>query len=214
MTVSRNYHSPLREEQMEQTRERLLDTLTEMLADSTEEISVASVAEKAKVSVRTAYRYFPTKEVLLDAFNAYIGRRIGSPLWSFEIENLTEMARGLFQSFAQNERLFRASRRTNAGAELRKRRKQDQVREIKRAVKAFAPNLDESKVRQVGAVIHNVFGSEAWLAMIDNWGLTQEETVEAVQWATEAVIAKLQAERTNSNKAAKADDKARKSRKG
>lgn len=213
MSVSRNYHSPLREEQMEQTRERLLETLTEMLADSAEEITVAAVAEKAKVSVRTAYRYFPTKEALLDAFNAHIGKRINSPLWTFEIDNLTEMARGLFQSFAHNERLFRASRRTNAGAELRKRRKQDQVREIKRAVSAFAPSFDEAKVRRVGAVIHNAFGSEAWLAMLDHWGLTPEETVDAVQWATEAIIAKLQADKANSSKAEKAD-KARKSRKG
>ena len=198
---------------MEQTRERLLETLTEMLADSTEEISVAAVAEKAKVSVRTVYRYFPTKEALIDAFNTYTSRRMGSPLWTFEVEKLPELAANLFRSFADNERLFRASRRTPAGQELRKRRKQDQVREIRACVERYAPNLDERKLQQFGAVIHNTFSSEAWLAMIDNWGLTQDETVEAVRWAAEAVVAKLEAEKTNSDKAAKAD-KARKSRKG
>ena len=199
---------------MEQTRERLLETLTEMLAESTDEISVAAVAERAKVSVRTAYRYFPTKEALIDAFNAYIGKRMHSPLWKFDVEKLPELAAGLFQSFAQNERLFRASRRTNAGLDLRKRRKMDQVREIARSVQEYAPGLGERKQRQIGAVIHNVFGSDAWLAMIDNWGLTGEETVEAVRWATEAVVAKLEAEKKHSEKADKADNKARKSRKG
>lgn len=213
MSVSRNYHSPLREEQMEQTRERLLETLTEMLADSTEEISVAAVAEKAKVSVRTAYRYFPTKDALLDAFNAYTSNRMGSPLWSFDVERLPELAASLFRSFAANERLFRAARRTTAGQELRKRRKQDQVREIRRCLREYAPKLDDSTARQLGAVIHNTFSSEAWLAMIDNWGLTQDETVEAVTWAAEAVVAKLETEKLNSEKADKAD-KARKSRKG
>lgn len=198
---------------MEQTRERLLVTLTEMLAASTDEITVAAVAEQAKVSVRTAYRYFPTKEALMDAFNEWTSKRMGSPLWSFEVEKLPELATSLFKSFANNEQLFRASRRTNAGAELRKRRKADQVREMKRSLKAYAPHLDEAKARQIGAVIHNTFSSEVWLAMLDNWGLTHEETVEAVQWVTEAVLAKLETEKTNSEKAEKAD-KARKSRKG
>ena len=214
MSVSRNYHSPLREEQMEQTRERLLETLTEMLANSAEEISVAAVAEQAKVSVRTAYRYFPTKEALIDAFNEYIGKRMHSPQWRFEVERLTPLAQELFRSFAQNERLFRASRRTNAGQDLRKRRKLDQVREIRRSLKEYAPNLDEAKVRKLGAVVHNVFSSEAWIAMLDNWGLTPEEAVEAVGWATDAVVAKLEAEKINSEKADKVDTKARKSRKG
>lgn len=199
---------------MEQTRERLLETLTEMLAASADEISVAAVAERANVSVRTAYRYFPTKEALIDAFNAYTGQRMHSPEWTFDVERLTEIAAGLFRSFAQNERLFRASRRTNAGHELRKRRKADQVREIQRSLKAYAPKLGERRRLQIGAVIHNVFGSEAWLAMLDNWGLTGDETVEAVRWATEAVVAKLEAEKLESEKADKADNKARKSRKG
>jgi AcrR family transcriptional regulator len=214
MSVSRNYHSPLREEQVEQTRERLLETLEEMLATSAEEVSVAAVAARAKVSVRTAYRYFPTKEALLDAFNAYSSKRMQTPQGRFAVETLSDLAAGLFQSFAQNERLLRATRHKSAGLELRKRRKLDQVRDIARAVREYIPNLDERKERQIGAVIHNIFGFDAWVAMVDNWGLTPDEAVVAIRWATDAVVAKLEAEKNSSNKAETAETKARKSRKG
>ena len=196
MTVTRTYNSPLREEQMEQTREKLLDQVAEMLAsESLDEVTVAAVAERAKVSVRTAYRYFPTKEALIDGFNQWMGKRFGTPKLPDSLDEIPAMTEALFRSFDTNERLLRASRRSGAGAEIRKRRKAEQVRVVSKAVAKAAPHLDESEVRKIGAVIHALTGSELWLGMRDTWGLSTEEAIEASKWGMAAIVAKLEGTR-------------------
>jgi AcrR family transcriptional regulator len=196
MPVSRNYHSPLREEQMEQTRTKLLETLEEMLARADdEEVTVAAVAARAKISVRTAYRYFPTRETMIDAFNAWVRTRLGYPEAPNSIEALPQMAADLLRTFAANERTVRAMKRSHVAHEMRDRRKATQVDAVRQALKKFAPNLDDLRTRQIGAVIHNSFGSDAWLAMLDHWGLSTPEAIDAVTWALDALITKLETER-------------------
>lgn len=196
MSVSRTYHSPLREEQMEQTRIKLLEALEEILAsEESVDITVAAVAARANISVRTAYRYFPTREAMMDAFNTWARGRMGYPEMPSAIETLPEMAADLLRSFAANERMLRATRHSKQVHELRSRRKATQVAAVRAAVEKFAPKLDELRTRQIGAVLHNAFGSEAWLSMIDHWGLSTPEAIDAVTWALDALIAKLETER-------------------
>ena len=69
MSTTRPYESPLRAEQMEQTRLRILRAVTDVLADpAAEEVTIPLVARRARVSLRTVYRYFPTRETLFDAW--------------------------------------------------------------------------------------------------------------------------------------------------
>ena len=72
MTTTRPYESPLRAEQLEQTRLRILEATADVLADEeVEEVTVPLVAMRARVSLRTVYRHFPTKEALFDAFGEW-----------------------------------------------------------------------------------------------------------------------------------------------
>src|SRR5260221_10929862 len=143
MSAPRNYHSPLREQQMEQTRELILEHAIEMLADpSVTELTVADAAARAGVSVRTAYRYFPTKEALFDGLNAWFMRRWGpSPRYPERFEGLDELVGQLYLSFHDNERMLRASLRMPHAVELRARRKQQQARAIHKLVENEAPRL-------------------------------------------------------------------------
>lgn len=60
--------SPLRDEQKEATRARIVQAVSDLIAtDHPAAISVPAVAARAGVGVATVYRYFPTKEALLDA---------------------------------------------------------------------------------------------------------------------------------------------------
>ena len=192
---TRAYNSPLREDQMEQTRLRLLETMAEMLADSSEDVTVALVAERAKVSVRTAYRYFPTKEAMFDAFNEWFAQQWGTPPLPISMADLPEMAARLLESFDRNERMVRAARRSTAGTEVRKRRKAGQVKAMWRVIKDYAPHLDDAEVTRINGVFMNLLGSEAWLAMRDTLGMTTPECIQAVQWGIAAVVAKIDSER-------------------
>ena len=63
---ARSYSSPLRERQAQQTRDAILDTLTELLgAHRADEITTRDLARASGVSERTVYRHFPDREALL-----------------------------------------------------------------------------------------------------------------------------------------------------
>jgi AcrR family transcriptional regulator len=191
MSVSRTYKSPLREEQMEQTREKILETLAEILADeSITDVSVAVVAERARISVRTAYRYFPTKEALFDEFNVWIRNKFGSPPLPTSVEELPELASQLFDYFQRNEHLMRATRSMPA-RELRKRRKGEQMQAVIKIVSKFAPNLDAETVKARAAVFLLMFGSEVWLNLRDHWGFDQQQMKDAVHWGLRTIQAQL-----------------------
>src|SRR5438105_965705 len=58
----------VRDEQKEATRARIIRAVSDLVAtDHPAAISVPAVAERAGVGIATVYRYFPTKEALLDA---------------------------------------------------------------------------------------------------------------------------------------------------
>lgn len=65
----------LRDEQREATRRRICAAVLELLeTDSAATISVPDVAEKSGVSLRTVYRYYPTKAELVEAAGREFGR--------------------------------------------------------------------------------------------------------------------------------------------
>src|SRR5919199_463928 len=58
----------LREEHRAATRQRILRAVTQLLAEHhPAALSIPAVAARSAVSIPTIYRYFPTKEALLDA---------------------------------------------------------------------------------------------------------------------------------------------------
>ncbi len=180
---------------MELTRQRLLETILDMQADGSDEVTVATVAERAKVSVRTAYRYFPTKEAMFDAFNDWMVKQWGSPPLPTSVDELTGMAAKLLESFERNEKMVRAGRRGEIANETRKRRKAEQVKAIMRVVGKHSPHYDETQLKKLTLLFLNVLGSDAWLMGRDNLGLTTAEITEAVQWGLDALLQKIESER-------------------
>src|SRR5579864_2558523 len=111
MKTEQTYTSPLRAEQMEQTRLRILRATTDLLADPTsDELTVPLVAREARVSLRTVYRYFPTREALLDAWAEWMEESSQAHLLSYpeHAGRLAAFARELYRSFDANEALFKA----------------------------------------------------------------------------------------------------------
>lgn len=192
MSVSRIYKSPLREEQMEQTRDRILEQVAEILASDTPiDLTVAEAAARARVSVRTAYRYFPTRDALIDGFNAWMANRFAGVEFPKTLDALRPYVASLYKAFTANERLVRASRSSQSGADIRKRRKAIQAKSIMRMVTTAAPNLEPAIQRRRAAALHDAIGSDAFIHMRDTWDLTGDECIEAADWALDALITKL-----------------------
>ena len=68
----RDYSSPLRADQANRTRVRILEAFAEQLVDvGAKDVSVERVARAADVSMRTVYHHFATREALFDAVKNY-----------------------------------------------------------------------------------------------------------------------------------------------
>jgi len=155
----------------------------------------AEVARRADVSLRTVYRYFPTKEALQDGFNEAILERFGAGELPSRMDRLPAIVGDLFQGFERNADLVKAMRFSKTAGEIRARRKARQKRALTKALVDHTAHLDEAQARGVAAVMSNLLGSEVWLEMTETWGMTTDEAADAVKWAIGTLQAQLERER-------------------
>src|ERR687892_439738 len=92
---------PLREQQAELTRELILKAVAERLElDDPGEISVPEIAAASGVSLRTVYRYFPTRDELLTAAAEWINERVfGGMPYVDTLDGLVAHLREAFERF-------------------------------------------------------------------------------------------------------------------
>jgi AcrR family transcriptional regulator len=186
MKTARSYESPLRAEQMEQTRLRILAALSEVLADeSVGEVTIPLVARRARVSLRTVYRHFPTREALFDAWGDWAQDNLKLLTHSYPetLDGLREMAPSLYRSYDDNERLIRALLNSKAAAAVRVRTRGRRLRSAEKALAEVTAGLDPMARRRALAVIYLLISAPAWQAMRDQSGLDGAEAGEAAAWA-------------------------------
>src|SRR5438552_4259319 len=113
--TGRTYDSPLREEQAAATRERILAALAELVVAENPAalLSMQDVARRARVSVRTIYRHFATKEELYSALfvwatNIQAGAMPTQSGHVRSIDDLVALTRMMFERMGANLPLHRA----------------------------------------------------------------------------------------------------------
>ena len=193
MSTTRPYESPLRAEQLEQTRLRILEAMADVLADEeVEEVTVPLVAMRARVSVRTVYRHFPTKEALFDAFGEWGEEHLRLVFLSYPetLDELREMAPALYRGYEERAPLMRAllSRR---GQEIRARTRRSRLRTFEKAMREVTAALGPAERRRALAVVYLLVSAPAWQAMRDQWGLEGEESGKAAAWAVRVLTDEL-----------------------
>jgi AcrR family transcriptional regulator len=194
MEAARPYMSPLRAEQTEQTRLRILRAVTEVLADpASEEVTMPLVARRARVSLRTVYRHFPTREALLDAWAGWMDETLQIPLYSYpeSAERLPAFARELYRQYEDSAPLVRATLTSSAARAIRERSRRRRQRAFKRAMEELTAGLDERQRTRALAVVYLLVSAPAWLAMSDQWGLDGVESGKAAAWAVRVLTDEL-----------------------
>ena len=193
MSTTRPYESPLRAEQMEQTRRRILEATAEVLADEeVEEVTVPLVALRARVSVRTVYRHFPTKEALFDAFGEWAGEHLRLVILSYPetLDGVRGMAPALYRMYDEHAPLIRALL-SKRGQEIRARTRRRRVRTFEKAMQEVTDGLDPEECRRALAVVYLLVSAPAWQAMRDQWDLQGEEAGKAAAWAVRVLTDEL-----------------------
>jgi AcrR family transcriptional regulator len=193
MNTTRPYESPLRVEQMEQTRLRILEATADVLADEeVEEVTVPVVARRAGVSVRTVYRHFPTKEALFDAFGEWAEEHLRLVLLSYPetLDAVREMAPALYRMYDERAPLIRALL-SKRGQEIRARTRRKRLRTFEKAMREVTEDLGPAERRRALAVVYLLVSAPAWQAMRDQWDLEGEEAGKAAAWAVRVLTDEL-----------------------
>jgi len=190
----RRYESPLRRDQAEQTRERILDAVIAELAEGgLHSFSVGEAAARAGVSQRTVYRHFPDRESLIAALDER-----STPLLRAEVpERIEELGRvvdRMFPLFEAHEELVRARLQTDLGQEARIRERRKRAAWLEALVCEGVPHLSEQGRRRASALLHHLLSSETWRMMKDEYGLDAAESAPATRWAVELIVRALKEE--------------------
>jgi hypothetical protein len=190
----RAYNSPLREQQAEQTRERILQAMAKVLEDaSLQEVTFSALAKAAQVSERTVYRHFPNKEELDQAFWWWVNKQIGMTHYPETPEELLSMPPVVFEGFDRYEPMIRAHIRSAAGEELRAKQVPGRQAAYKKMLGPLLDGLQPKQQQQALAVIQLLFSPRAWDSMKENWGLSGKQAGQASAWAINVLLDHLRA---------------------
>ena len=178
----RAYNSELRDRQAAHTRELLLEAAVTLLAASGTAPTVRAVAEQAKMSAPTAYRYFPTQAALGEALGEHCKRRLGLHGWPATVELAEELAFALFPRFAAEDALVRAQL-ARAGREPPSPAQKRRHRDLGAAVNRTVPLMPEGDRQKLAGLVEALLSAPTWLTLHDSWGLDGEAAADAVAWA-------------------------------
>lgn len=184
----------LRERQVEQVREAIIDAAVGLLeSGQLEQMTVPQVAQAAGVSLRTVYRYFPTREDVLAAAGQRARERMGLRI---EVRDVEDIVTSWWQNSARvaaQPELGRALLYTAAGREARAGQRGPRVAAIAAAFAEIGDQLPPREAARMRAVITYLCGSGAFLAISDESGLSLDEARAAVRWALNTLLDTAQA---------------------
>jgi len=190
-TELRTYNSPLRDRQVEQTRRLILQALAEQLADAgLDDFSIPRLAQRAGVSLRTIYRYFPTRDALLDAFDEFIEQTVQFPP-PHTPDEVAAAPEWLFPMFDEHELVMLAQHETPPGRAVRARGRHRRAEGYRSALKEVTSHLSPAETRAALAVVGRLLSSATWKEFRSEHSMDGAEAGQAVSWALSTLISDL-----------------------
>jgi AcrR family transcriptional regulator len=184
----------LRTRQSAVARNAILDAwVRHLVAGDADDVAMEDLAREAGVSRRTLYRYFPSRDELLRRSGEWIqAELLGLPI-DVGPEGIVASFRAASERMRRRPELARALLRTEAGRAVRSGTRHERVQAIRRAVDVEAPDAPPAERQRAAAVLAYLCSSNAWTTIQDESGLDAESAQAAVEWAIEALLARLRA---------------------
>lgn len=195
---------------MEETRVAIFQATAEQLADlGATEFNIPRLAEAAGISIRTVYRYFPTKDDLLEAFAVWLDAQVGSVEPPADIESLLAAPEEVFPAFDEREALIRSQWVTVHGRTVREAGRKHRLVAYQKAMAEVTPNLPADEARRYLALIAYLFSSRTWQTLKDEWGMSGEESGKATSWALRVLVEDVRRRNKEALERRKATDQGR-----
>jgi AcrR family transcriptional regulator len=190
-SVARRYDSPLRDEQREETRARILDAAIRVMAGGIASVSVPAIAHEAGVSIPTVYRHFRTKADLLAAVYPYVARKSGLDRLPdpSSLGDLRDGLRRIFEHTDALDDLARAAMASPGGEEVRRATMPNRLARIGRWADGIGGDLsaaDRARLARVLAVLTTSGSLRMWR---DHLGVSAEQAADDIDFIIRAAVA-------------------------
>jgi AcrR family transcriptional regulator len=195
-STSKPYTSTLRDRQVAQTREFILDAVTTLLGDRrADEVTTRDIAAAAGVSERTVYRHFPDRDALLEGLSQRLPHLDGvKPSFAAGgLDALAPTSRRLMELLDEHYVTARAEAVFNADPRRFAADTQANTREMRKLLAKELPELGEREQLRVAAVIRCLVSTQAWLRMREEFGVPGTESGPVVAWVIDTIIRELRA---------------------
>lgn len=197
-STSKPYTSTLRDRQVAQTREFILDAVTTLLGDRrADEVTTRDIAAAAGVSERTVYRHFPDRAALLEGLIQRLPPLDAKP--SFEAGGLDALAptsRRLMELLDEHYVNARAEAVLNADPRRFASDTRANTRGMRTLLAKELPHLGERERLRIAAVLRCLVSTQAWLRMREEFGVPGTESGPVVAWVIDTIVRELRAGNT------------------
>ncbi|TMC92184.1 MAG: TetR/AcrR family transcriptional regulator [Chloroflexi bacterium] len=185
MKERKTYRSQLRQEHTERTRDLIMEGLIRTMANGAVTWSIPDVAREAGVSVPTVYRYFRTKQDLVQGLGDYVVRKAGLAAMK-PPQSPQELVSLVRQMYISSEGLSDAFRMASVSELASEVRKESIPLRLRMTEEALAPVLslfdEQDRVRLVRMVL--LLTSSAMIRAFKEYlDLSGTEAAETVGWA-------------------------------
>ena len=200
-STTKPYTSNLRERQVAQTREFILDAVTALLGDRrADEVTTREIATAAGVSERTVYRHFPDRTAVLEGLSQRMTRIDGvKPAFGAgSLDDIAPLSRRLMELLDEHYVTARAEAVFNADPRRFAADTQTNTRELRELFERELPELGEREQLRIAAVIRCLLSTQAWLRMREECGVPGTESGPVVAWVIDTIIRELRAGNTPS----------------
>jgi AcrR family transcriptional regulator len=182
----------LRDDQAAVARERILRAVAQLLErDGSADLTMPQVAKASGVSLRTVYRYFPTREALLEAAGRWIGGDLLKQGFPASLDDIADSFERACREFDERPGLVRAMALSDVGREARSARRRERLDAIRHALRQEVGALPESELRRAEAVLAYLHNMLAYTTLREEHQLDGAEIGAALGWAIRVLVADL-----------------------
>jgi AcrR family transcriptional regulator len=196
------YDSPLRREQAEQTRARIVEAARQLVVSGVEGLTMQQVASEAGVALRTVFRHFPTRDDLLDAVWLSMNRQLGDTPDLEGMDELMAFVPELFGRYEAVEGQIRGAMFARTFEAARQRIGSDRARKMRQAVAAQFQGGDPRGRAMAASAAYTLTVPLVSIVLKEAYGLSSPEAARAAAWAIRT-LAKAYAENPDALKEAR-----------
>ncbi len=170
--------------QTDLTRRLIMDSAVQSLEHtSLGELTVRAVAKAANISERTVFRYFATREELLDALAAAVSEKMALPAPPATVEALLAAPRALYGRFDAVRELTLAALHSELFHRMRETQARVRWTAVQAIVDAAAPRRSARERKLAAANIRFYLAASAWHYFRFYFGFSLEDSIACAEMA-------------------------------